>query len=49
MSVKKLAYYLEDSSMTLRSDDLPLKKFLAKKTLNAKVNNMAAKISPFKN
>ena len=39
MSIKKLAYYLEDAGITLRSDHLPLKKFLAKNTLNSKVNN----------
>ena len=27
MSIKKLAYYLEDVDITLRSDHLPLKKF----------------------
>ena len=27
MSVKKLAYYLEDADVTLRSDHLPLRKF----------------------
>ena len=47
MSVKKLAYYLEDADITLRSDHLRLKKFLAKNTLNSKVNNWAIKISPF--
>ena len=30
MSIKKLAYYLEDADITLRSDHLPLKKFLTK-------------------
>ena len=30
MPIKKLAYYLEDADITLRSDHLPLKKFLAK-------------------
>ena len=47
MSIKKLAYYLEDADMTLRSDHLPLKKFLAKNTLNSKVNNWAIEILPF--
>ena len=47
MSIKKLAYYLEDLDLTLRSDHLPLKKFLAKNTLNSKVNNWAIEISPF--
>ena len=47
MSIKKLPYYLEDADITLRSDHLPLKKFLAKNTLNSKVNNWAIGISPF--
>ena len=47
MSIKKLAYYLEDADITLRSDHLPQKKFLAKNTLNSKVNNWAIEISPF--
>ena len=48
MSIKKLAYYLEDADITLRSDHLPLKKFLGKNTLNSKVNNWAVEISPFR-
>ena len=48
MSIKKHTYYLEDVDVTLRSDHLPLKKFLAKNTLNSKVNNWAIKISPFR-
>ena len=47
MSIKKLTYYLEDADVTLRSDHLPLKKFLAKNTLNSKVNNWAIEILPF--
>ena len=47
MSIKKLAYYLADADVTLRSDHLPLKKFLAKNTLNSKVNNWAIEIFPF--
>ena len=47
MCIKKLAYYLEDANITLQSDHLPLKKFLAKNTLNSKVNNWAIEISPF--
>ena len=42
-----MAYYLEDADITLRSDHLPLKKFLVKNTLNSKVNNWAIEISPF--
>ena len=48
MSIKKLTYYLEDADITLRSDHLPLKQFLAKNTLNSKVNNWAIEISPFR-
>ena len=47
MSIMKLAYYLEDADIALRSDHLPLKKFLAKNTLNSKVNSWAIEISPF--
>ena len=47
MSIKKLAYYFEDADITLRSDHLPLKKFLVWNTLNSKVNNWAIEISPF--
>ena len=47
MSIKKLAYYLEDADITLRSDHLPLRKLLAKNTLNSKVNNWAIEILPF--
>ena len=32
MSIKKLSYYLQDADITLRSDHLPLKKFLSKNT-----------------
>ena len=49
MSIKKLGYYLEDVDITLRSDHLPLKKFLVKNTLNSKVNNWATEISPYHN
>ena len=48
MSIKKLDYYLVDSKIILCSDHLPLRKFLAKNTLNSKVNNWAIEISPFK-
>ena len=48
MSIKKLTYYLEETEFTIRSDHLPLKKFIEKNTLNTKVNNWAVEISPFK-
>ena len=48
MSIRKLTYCLEDAEITLRSDHLPLKRFLQRNTLNTKVNNWAVEISPFK-
>ena len=39
MSVKKVSFYLDHAKILLRSDLLPLKKFLQKNTLNSKVNN----------
>ena len=47
-SIKKLSYYLEEADIVLRSDRLPLKKFLQKNTLNSKVNNWAVEISPYR-
>ena len=47
-SIKKLSYYLEDADVVLKSDHLPLKKFLQKNTLNSKVNNWAVEISPYR-
>ena len=47
-SIKKLSYYLEYADIILRSDHLPLKKFLQKNTLNSKVNNWAVEISPYR-
>ena len=45
-SIKKLFYNLEDAEIILRSDHLPLKKFLQKNLLNTKVNNWVVEISP---
>ena len=47
MSVKKLAFYLADADVLLKSDHLPLKKFLQKNTLNNKVNNWAMELEAF--
>ena len=44
MSVKKLSFYLTDADVLLKSDHLPLKKFLQKNTLNNKVNNWAMEL-----
>ena len=37
----------KETDITLRSDHLPLKRFLSKNTLNSKVNNWAIEILPF--
>ena len=47
MSVKKLSFYLTDAEILLKSDHLPLKKFLQKNTLNNKVNNWAMELEAF--
>ena len=47
MSVKKLSFYLDQAEITLRSDHLPLKRFLQKNTLNSKVNNWAMELKSF--
>ena len=47
MSVKKLAFYLTDADILLKSDHLPLKKFLQKNTLSNKVNNWAMELEAF--
>ena len=44
MSVKKLSFYLDSACITVRSDHLPLKRFLEKNTLNAEVNNWAVEL-----
>ena len=47
MSVKKLSFYLDQADIYLRSDYLPLKRFLQKNTLNLKVNNWAMELESF--
>ena len=44
MSVKKLSLYTDTAKVTVRSDHLPLKKFLEKNTMNSKVNNWAVEL-----
>ena len=44
MSVKKLSFYIDTVKITVKSDHLPLKKFLEKNTLNSKVNNWAVEL-----
>ena len=47
MSVKKLSFYLIQADVLLKSDHLPLKRFLHKNTLYSKVNNWAMKLESF--
>ena len=47
MSVQRLSFYVTDVDVTIRSDHLPLKKFLNKQTMNSKVNNWAVELEQF--
>ena len=47
LSIKKSTFYLTGHEITLRSDHLPLKKFLRKMTLNNMVNNWSTEIESF--
>ena len=44
ISVKKLSFYIDTAKITVKSNHLPLKKFLEKNTLNSKVNNWAVEL-----
>ena len=48
MAVRRLTFYITDADVTIRSDHLPLRKFLTKETMNAKVNNWAVELEQFK-
>ena len=48
MAVRKLTFYSTGHNIKIKSNHLPLKKFLEKKTLNAKVNNWAVELEQFK-
>ena len=47
MSVRRLSFYVTDMEVTIRSDHLPLKKFLNKQTMNSKVTNWAVELEQF--
>ena len=47
MSVQRLSFYVTDAEVTIRSDHLPLKKFLNKQTMSSKVNNWAVELEQF--
>ena len=44
MSVKKLSFNIDTAKITVKSDHLPLKKFLENNTMNSKVNNWAVEL-----
>ena len=48
MSVRRLSFYITDAELTIRSEHLPLKKFLNKQTMNSKVNNWAVELEQFR-
>ena len=47
MSTRKLDYYLDEAVTTIRSDHLPLKRFLEHKTKNSKVDNWSLDIAHY--
>ena len=47
MAISKLSFYITDVEVTIKYEHLPLKKFLQKQTLNAKVNNWAVELEQF--
>ena len=48
MSIRKLTFYITGHNIKVKNNHLPLKKFLEKKTLNAKVNNWAVEMEQLK-
>ena len=48
MSVRRLSFYVTDVEVTIRSDHLPLRKFLNKQTMNSQVNNWAVELEQFR-
>ena len=47
LSVEKLSFYLTSADVLIRSDHLPLKKFLHKNTRNIKVDNWAVELDTY--
>ena len=47
ISVKKLSFYLDDADITLRSNHLPLRRFLERNTLNFKGNYWEVEIEQY--
>ena len=47
MAARKLHYYISNSDTTIRSDHMPLRRFLLKNTKNTTVNNWAVSIEDY--
>ena len=47
MAARKLHYYISNADTTIRSDHMPLRKFLMKNTKNTTVNNWAVAIEDY--
>ena len=47
MSVRKLSFFLTNADVLVRSDHLPLKKFLKQNLMNPKVNNWAVELKSY--
>ena len=47
MSVRKLSFHLTNAYVLIRSDHLPLKKFLKQNTMNSKFKNWAVKLKSY--
>ena len=48
LSIKRLSFYMTDADVIIRSNHLPLKKFLNKQTMNPKVNKWAMELEQFR-
>ena len=46
-SIRKLSFYLTNADVLIRSDHIPLKKFLRQNTMNTKVNNWAVELKSY--
>ena len=47
LSVRKLSFYLTSADVLIRSDHLPLKKFLHQNTRNIKVDNWVVELETY--
>ena len=47
LSVRKLSFYLTNTDVLIRSDHLPLRRFLKQNTMNSKVNNWVVELKMY--